>query len=363
MELHDTTAYTPMGSREGKVVTTEEHTELAQPYWGIQKLTSFPKPILEEISSGKRYVDLTAGGGGMVFHRSNFQRVHGNDRNAYAAAGYQTAQAIQSRGCKLRDFHGWAADIHPEALNWRLYPGYLSSLSEGEWDRFYPSDLSDDVKQYVDALCNHGPMTAYFTTRTLMDAFTVRCRAWDKRDPLAENDIYYLYDQITRIGRRWYQLLATRNEITGTNVSAEQCASFVRRGDVVYTDPAWPWDPTQDEGGFDQDNPYDFLTCAAGSILKQDHIRPDGIPFWLAKNGPEPIWDDVASWVKGAFEGGAKSFILSTQGTNWPSPDLTLHEVAERAGVKLTHYQYEVVTTRRSHTKFTEWFGIMEEMS
>jgi hypothetical protein len=152
-----------------------------------------------------------------------------------------------------------------------------------------------------------------------------------------------------------------RRAITGTNESAENCATFVKPGDVVYTDPAWPWNGEEDAKGLDQDNPYDFLTCAAGSILKQEVIRPDGIPFWLAKNGPEHIWDDVASWVRGAFEGGAQTFILSTQGTNWPAPDLTMHEVGERAGVKLTHYEYAVATTRRSNTKFTEWFGVYKE--
>jgi len=334
------------------------HGELAQPYWGIQRLTSFPKRIIWEIQSGNRYVDLTAGGGGMVFERSKFQAVHGNDRNAYAAAGFQTANIIQDRNCSLRQFQEWAAAIYPTNIR-RVTDGYLSSLPTTERDRFYPEQLTDEIREYVDSLCQHDPMAAYFTTRVLMDELTVRCRAWDKDSPISGSNID-LYNRVTRIARTWFETLESRCPITGTNESAENCASFIRPGDVVYTDPAWPWDPSQDVGGIDQDNPYDFLTCAAGSILKQKHIRPDGIPFWLAKNGPEPIWDDVAKWVRAAFEGGAKSFILSTQGTNWPAPDLTMHEVAERAGANLSHYEYAVAATRRSGTKFTEWFGILE---
>jgi hypothetical protein len=338
---------------------TDEHNELAQPYWGIQKLTSFPSSVLKEIADGKRYVDLTAGGGGMVFHRSLFQAVHGNDRNAYAAAGFQTAQAIQARNCDLRWLSQWAENIHPRMI--RVDPfGYLQTQRGVEEDRFFPSTLNKEMLEYTDALCLHDPIAAYFTTRVLMDELTVRCRAWDRTPPVPFTPDY-LHSKVTQIARTWFTELRRRNPITGTNESAEKCASFVKSGDVVYTDPAWPWNGEQDQLGLDQDNPYDFLTCAAGSILKQTHIRPDGIPFWLAKNGPEPIWDDVASWVCGAFEGGAKSFILSTQGTNWPAPDLTLHEVGERAGVKLDHYEYTVATTRRSGTKFTEWFGIYRE--
>jgi hypothetical protein len=341
-----------------------EHTELAQPYWGVQKLTSFPEKILEEISSGRRYVDLTAGGGGMVFERSKFQAVHGNDRNPYAAAGFQVAGMIQNLRWTSLELGKRIAETAPSTIPWARH-GYLSSTYDSEVDRFFPPMLASEVREYVDSLCKYDTIAAYFVTRVLMDELTVRCRAWDKSSPVASSP-ELLYQKVTEITERWFKLLATRNAITGTNESAENAYRFVRPGDVVYTDPAWPWDPSLvipniSTGGFDADNPYDFLTCAAGSILRQEHIRPDGIPFWLAKNGPEHIWDDVASWVRSALSGGAKSFILSTQGTNWPAPDLTIHEVAERSGTKVDHYEYTVATTRRSDTKFTEWFAILRE--
>jgi hypothetical protein len=332
---------------------------LASPYWGIQKLSSFPKRILQVFDGGSRYVDLTAGGGGMVFHRAKQgQPVHGNDRNTYAASAFEVACILQTMSVEAIEAYAgyFAADWHhPPAET-----GYVASHQDDA--QLWVPKVTPEVAHYIDQQCSVGIVNAYFVVRSLLKLLSVRCRAWDKDDSdarRARTDVHFLAGYVRDEFERFAGEVRGTGyaSITGSNSSAEYLKEFVQPGDVVYTDPAWPWSPAEDAKGFDQSNPYDFLTCAAGSILEQREIVPDSIPFWTA-NDVEKIYDDTAQWIRDAFDAGARAFVLSSQGTNWPHPDLALAMAAERSGAPLKHYEYRVATTRRSNTPFTEWFGV-----
>jgi len=315
---------------------------LASPYWGVQKLDSFPPDIIAIFDRGNRYVDLTAGGGGMVFERAKVQPVHGNDRNSYAAAAFTAAEELQGT---RRTF---------DTLKWDLREGFLYHfrMDDPSQQRVPFPNVSDDIARVVDGLCEASDVAAYIAVRTLLDLFSVRCRAWDKVHEISQDDF------LAKVRSTWTEFLqetAVCRKITGSNFDAGLCSEFVLSGDVVYSDPAWPWSPAFPNENAD-DNPYEFLTCSAGSILQQVLVMPETIPFWVASE-PERVIGDVSEWVSEALEAGANYFVLSTQGTNWPQPELMYHAVSELVGVPVA-VTYRIATTRRSNTPFSEWFGV-----
>jgi hypothetical protein len=330
---------------------------VASPYWGIQELDSFPEAVLEVFNAGERYVDITAGGGGMVFERAKHQPVHGNDRNPFAAAAFQVANHIQNAP------NSGPSELTRPGATFLNRPGWISS---NQGTNAVPL-LSHALAEYVDGLCQASFVSSYFATRVLLKNFSSRARAWDK-DLTGTQDVGTSVDDFHKMFIMEYAAFANEvtsmHAISGTNQPAENCGWFIFPGDVVYSDPAWPW--TKDAsmqrnytvGNDPTENPYTFLTCAVGSIYLQRDLIGNNVPFWT-QDDPTQIYSDCYTWISNAFLADAKTFVLSTQGTNFPDPS-ELYVELESRGLKLDQVVQKQAYTRNSKTPFVEYFGVFQ---
>jgi hypothetical protein len=343
------------------------------PYWGPQALTAFNPEVVAVFGEHLRYVDITAGGGGMVFNRAQLgQPSHGNDRNPYSAAGFRAVETLFPIVAEHKAlWKAFAAEWHPDNIR-HVSDGYVSTnlLSPEQFSTTGRApNCRSDVAEYIDSLCTHSPLAAFCASRVMLNLFTFRQISWDRKTsdvpsrPCTDVTVKEFWEKTMRqLFRLMSGVLSLRAPVTGSNLDATEAArTVVRSGDVVYTDPAWPWgteelaSTTKDSG-----NPYEFLTCMMGSIITQRDIPKESIPFWHNK-APERIFADVLSWIRNSFESGACTFVLSTQGTNFPLPRELYHEVSKTLDVPIEiHTKVSGLSGRAANGKtFTEWFGII----
>jgi hypothetical protein len=341
------------------------------PYWGSQALRIFPSEIVRLMENGRRYVDLTAGGGGMVFRLSHSgQRVHGNDRNPYSAFGFQSFGKLQHmlQGRKPRDVtEEVAAWIHPGEIP--LLQGGLATFDqrseETSLSRRIAPFLDIETAAYIDALCGLGTLPAYLAGRVLMGSFTFRGYGWarrlvDKRETSAVKPLEFWQSCVRRLHLMTTAAAAATGRVSGSRLEALEAAQeVVQPGDFVYSDPAWPWGPEEQKApSTSSPNPYTFLTQSLGSLLLQQRVVVNG-GFWSAED-PQRIYADVESWMRAAFQRGARYFCLSTQGTNYPVPAEVFATLARIPDFTEVLVLKRESTVSAAHKKFTEWFGVYE---
>jgi hypothetical protein len=328
------------------------------PYWGPQKIAAFPDEVLSVFDAGDRYVDLTAGGGGMVFHRAKGgQPAHGNDRNPYAAAGFQAMEELQQQ--PLKDvFERYVAAWHPDNL--KVVRGYLSERMSLPYRGMTRPNVNVAVAEYFDSLMCAGSVASYCAARVLLGTFSFRQLSWDRR---TSDEVPIPCTEVTvetvrrKVGRQLFKLISAVEQlkapVTGSFGDATQTP--LRTGDVVYSDPAWPWGPNENTTK-DNSNPYVFLTTGVGSIMTQREIPQKSIAFWTPKDA-EQIYADVVSWIRYAFDNNARAFVISTQGTNFPVPTELYPELSRRLCLRV-EVLHSNARSEAMAKPFTEWFGI-----
>lgn len=337
---------------------------LVTPYWGPQKVELFPPNILARIAQGQRYVDLTAGGGGMIFHQARLGHpAHGNDQNPYAALGFSVIGDLQAMdfGGDWKQFHAqWANSFHPEELP--ATPGYIVERWPYTSSTGPIPNVSLETATYMDSLLGlNQPAITYSLVRAILGTFTFRSLTWDRRtsdDPPTAGTEVSPERVWQKTGRALYRvmsyLVTNPASVTGSNLDALEAArTVVRPGDVVYIDPAWPWGTEELAAPADKLNPYRFLNETIGSLVLQRPWAPT-TSFWMASDEAR-IYADLQAWISASFESGASAFILSTQGTNAPLP----RELYKTFGITPTVVTAPSVTRSGSKT-FTEWFGVLE---
>jgi hypothetical protein len=348
-EYHERVNY--LQGSQGKYVTT---------YYGSQALTSFPEEVMAYIREGPQYVDITAGGGGMVFDRARTgQLVSANDRCYYAA---MSLSAILLREDGDWTWPGFAAFTHPD--NVEPKEGYLTGLrnADGEIKSKHGTlALNYALTTYVDGLLlkSDDPLIKSMVGKIFVNACTFRGFGWSKTsaEGIKTKDITpeWFWTKFARAGYRAMDFqkqvpdsVRANANVTYTDAQTALRSLPIMSGATVYSDPAWPW--LKEMGG--GPNPYEFFTYDVSAILAQREMEQ--VKFW--EGSVEEVFADVRGWIRLALDKGAGQFILSTQGTNAPPAMEIFNAVAEE--FKMAHVQEVIARSYGAGKPFSEWFAV-----
>lgn len=282
-------------------------------YYGVRNADLFPPAFMKRLQRCSTFADLTAGSGQFPYRvmRELEMPVALNDRCYYA---HTLVRAVHMG--EAIDASGWAL---PKPL--RGVIGYLADAS------FFKGNRA--MRGWLDALCAEAePALHAAIGKVILQLMTFRMMTWSnitpQKDPVRRLTPKMLKPRVERALER----LAGFADALPANVRRQShayntdAAVVLRRkpawlkGACVYVDPAWPW--AEDVAGGNQ-NPYRLMTYDLSSILLQEQVRPF-TGFWTRKHGEDAIMAEVASWIEAAFAGGARTFVLCNQDTNFPSP-------------------------------------------
>jgi len=324
-------------------------------YYGSQALTSFPLSVMREIDAANAYVDLTAGGGGMVYHQADKygKRVGYNDRCYYAYLGMSAVlEPAWDLDQPVTDwFEDFGRKTHPDNVQrLSLGNGYLSKLDTKA------AKISDELRRYIDSLCvwfNQDALVLSTVGRVIVNNFTFRAFSWCGSDPSRKKvsdwspeDFWTKMMRAAMRARAFYnRLVPSPHEVLWGDAKHAAYEMNVE-GALVYSDPAWPWADTGP-------NPYEWFHYDLSGILLQEDL-PE-IRFWQ-RGDFDNIVRETAEWGTLVLERDARGFILSTQGTNAPVPEEVFRAVGEHIPLKWT----DVVTAQSlgAAKPFTEHFAM-----
>lgn len=331
-------------------------------YFGTAKFDEFPPPVRELIVRSPQFIDITAGGGGVIYERVLAgQPASGNDRCYYAALSLRQVLCDGAAFDPGMNDERWAVQLstlwHPE----NLPPATVDRVRKAAAKRASGEDvknpsLSSEVAEYLDALLSlKDDLVRAVLAGWMSKRLTWRSLGWCRTDVESRPTIEYTPEEVGSwlvqlARRRRHFALAARNsafrEVTQLDALDAMNTLEILPGAVVWCNPAWPWEDTK------QRNPYEFHTYDLSRLISDEPI-PDQ-PFWLPSM--DGIGADLLSWMEAAFRRGAGAFVLSNQSTNRPSPPEMLMWFA----AKEVRPAFVLKTTAKgsSDSSFEDYFAV-----
>ena len=195
--------------------------------------------------------------------------------------------------------------------------------------------FSLELCRFVDGVCatTTENRIKFAIGKSLMDT-TFRGLGWARTDPNSRNVEGWTPRILATKAGKWYtrfeevsvQLRANGKQYFVLNEDCKLLAgkyADLHKGAFVYCDPAWPWALK-----FKSKNPYLFVVEKLSSILLQKETRKDQFRWEEMTDGQ--IADEVTDWVLDALKAGALRFVLNTQGTNRPNPEMLVGYCKEK---------------------------------
>jgi hypothetical protein len=333
----------------------------AAPYFGSIEFDLYPPVLQQLIIDAPQYIDITAGGGNVLITRGMAnQPVVGNDRCIYAAMSLQVLlqNALQLEIDRETWFEALCERLHPD--NVTPVNGYMTACSRKNVFPF----LNPGTARYLDGLCaTNDPVFQVAVGQTLMRLTSFRfvaparitqtgvpTEAFLEMDCFAGAAKGLLRSRITAEYLARFPAYQQHQVFIGDALDALHTAHIIP-GAVVYADPAWPWGTDRPMTAH---NPYKFQSEVITScMVQQQQVE---IPFWTVNN-PERTLQDITAWIATALEHGVEHFILATQSTNDPNPELVFEHLLQ----KFPHVSVlqEDVYSSVSNQQYIHYFGVV----
>lgn len=301
-------------------------------YFGTQTRYSSYVTTFYEPNKYPLYFDLTCGGHGIPYKLARKgQRIAVNDRNKYVVACARSVfESDVIPGNRIEYVLERLREVEPHA-------GLLTAKVVAGGPVVRASGFRQEMAEFIDGCAKHFQGDPLFIAGLgkMLSNSTFRSLGWANTDamkvPIKDWTWEFWFDKLCRNTLAFADRRAEMAELsTGHQVFDGDALQAVKsvsdlRGAYVYIDPAWPWHPKYGT----QENPYKFLAGDLVEVLVQG--PPPDIQYWPMDN-PQPIVDDVLSWITAAFERDAAVFVVSTQSTNFPDPTLVFDAIRERFG-------------------------------